>query len=295
MTNKELHFKVKDTAKQYLKVESEMVELLIQMDSRKAYQDLGYGSLFQYCVQELKFSESTTSAFIAVSRKAAKVPELKKALVEQTLTVSKAAKLTGALDEKCSKANQEIIEFATSHSTANTEQWLREKQGIETGHNLTIVSKTMENIRKVRGLSRKEISLEEALNLALEFYIARHDPLERAKRSQEATKRFRGKAEVSLEGGKREDTKNISHPTFTPGLAVISKASRIPIPAAIRHYITLRDQNRCTYTVKGSRCAHTKYLDIHHLEAVADGGTPRPENLVLLCSVHHQRLHQDNY
>lgn len=59
MTNKELHFKVKDTAKQYLKVEAEMVELLIQMDLRKAYQDLGYASLFQYCVQELKFSEST--------------------------------------------------------------------------------------------------------------------------------------------------------------------------------------------------------------------------------------------
>lgn len=220
---------------------------------------------------------------------------MKKALVEQSLTVSKAVKLTAALDEKCSRTNQEIIEFAASHSTVHTEQWLREKQGIETRHSLTTVSKTMENIRKVKSLAKKEISLEEALNLALEFYIHRHDPLEKAKRSQGRTKTSQGEIERSFRNAERETKRGISHPMFNQGRVPLKKTSRAPIPAAMRHFITLRDQNRCTYTVNGSRCAHTKYLDIHHLKAVADGGTHQSENLVLLCSVHHRQLHRHNY
>lgn len=129
MTNKELHQKTKSVAVKYLQIESELVALLIEIDSRRAYKDLGYASLFQYSVSELGLSEAVTAAFITVSRKAAVVPELMLALEEQTLTVSKAAKIVSALDVQSAP---EIIEYAAAHSTAQTEKWLKEKQGIET-------------------------------------------------------------------------------------------------------------------------------------------------------------------
>src|SRR6218665_1813455 len=128
MTNQELHLKTKSTAVRYLKMESELVSLLNQMDARRAFRDLGYASLFQYCVHELGFSEAVTSAFITVSRKAAEVPELMQALEHRAITVSKAARITAVLetssptlDKQCSDENKQIIEFAATHSTAETE------------------------------------------------------------------------------------------------------------------------------------------------------------------------------
>src|SRR6218665_1423131 len=131
MTNQELHLKTKSTAVRYLKMESELVSLLNEVDARRAFRDLGYASLFQYCVHELKLSEAVTSAFITVSRKAAEVPELMEALEQNMITVSKAARITAvlkatgqALDKQCSVENRQVIEFAATHSTVETESWL---------------------------------------------------------------------------------------------------------------------------------------------------------------------------
>jgi len=39
-------------------------------------------------------------------------------------------------------------------------------------------------------------------------------------------------------------------------------------------------------------CNHARYLDVHHIERQADGGTNDPDNLVPLCGSHH-RAHHD--
>ena len=295
MTNQELHLKTKSVAVRYLKIESELVALLIEMDLRRAYKDLGYASLFQYSVSELGLSEAVTSAFITVSRKAAVVPELMMALEEQTLTVSKAAKIVSALDIQSAP---EIIEYASLHSTAETEKWLKEKKGLESWHTLKLSSGVMEKLKKVRSLSKTEIPLEAAFELALDEYIQKHDPLEKAKRSRKI--RPEDEAGVVADTDTRaEATANTSHPVFSPMFSPAlnqgfsPKFTRIPLPANIKHQVFLRDQGRCSHIIKpGLRCSHRKYLEIHHLKPINQGGGNHISSLRLLCSAHHQQLHK---
>jgi len=60
------------------------------------------------------------------------------------------------------------------------------------------------------------------------------------------------------------------------------------VPPAIRRQVVRRDHGRCG--VPGCRC--TRFLDLHHLEARADGGGHDPSNLTLLCASHHAAVHR---
>jgi hypothetical protein len=59
------------------------------------------------------------------------------------------------------------------------------------------------------------------------------------------------------------------------------------IPPALRRKVIRRDHGRCV--VPG--CLHATFVDLHHIEARADGGTHDEDNLIVLCSAHHRALH----
>ena len=49
---------------------------------------------------------------------------------------------------------------------------------------------------------------------------------------------------------------------------------------------------------KGCRfpgCAHTRFVDAHHIRHWAEGGETSVENMVLLCSSHHKLVHEGGY
>jgi hypothetical protein len=60
------------------------------------------------------------------------------------------------------------------------------------------------------------------------------------------------------------------------------------IPPSVRRLVHHRDDGRCR--VPG--CRHAVFVDVHHIEAKADGGSHDPENLITLCSAHHRVLHR---
>ncbi len=60
------------------------------------------------------------------------------------------------------------------------------------------------------------------------------------------------------------------------------------IPPATRRFVHHRDRETCV--VPGCRAARN--LDVHHIVHRADGGDHSPENLVLLCGLHHRELHK---
>ena len=62
------------------------------------------------------------------------------------------------------------------------------------------------------------------------------------------------------------------------------------VPPTTRRLVVKRDHGRCT--VPGCRAA--TFLDIHHIKPQAEGVDHRPENLTLVCSAHHGRVH-DGY
>ncbi|MFO0724267.1 MAG: HNH endonuclease signature motif containing protein [Myxococcota bacterium] len=76
-----------------------------------------------------------------------------------------------------------------------------------------------------------------------------------------------------------------------PGLldvvaAVFAGPMRTVTPA-LRRAVRARDGGRCV--VPG--CTNIRFIDVHHLRPAAQGGPHTLENLVSLCTAHHQRLH----
>jgi hypothetical protein len=86
-----------------------------------------------------------------------------------------------------------------------------------------------------------------------------------------------------------------SRATFCCGASVVdleqegrSVTSGGNLPAAVRRAVMLRDRCRCR--VPG--CGRRRYVDVHHLTSLAEGGVHSRANCVLLCTTHHRRLHE---
>jgi len=61
------------------------------------------------------------------------------------------------------------------------------------------------------------------------------------------------------------------------------------IPTKTRDLVMARDHGRCRFP----GCRATRNLDVHHIEPRAQGGGHEPWNLLVLCSGHHQLLHDE--
>jgi 5-methylcytosine-specific restriction endonuclease McrA len=197
---------------------------------------------------------------------------------------------------------------------------------------LKISARTLEQLKRVQSLiatKRKEpVTLDAALELALSDYLKRNDPVEKAKRRMKATEDERSKADIKSEKGEMVSTveshkvaasveyherrPSVENHQSAPGaqnLCVVTKNSvrteqnhlhspqmgpgRQALKALEKHAVYLRDGGRCTFVdAKGSRCTSDRWLHIHHIRAVSEGGGNEFSNLALLCSFHHDLVHQ---
>jgi Domain of unknown function (DUF222)/HNH endonuclease len=67
--------------------------------------------------------------------------------------------------------------------------------------------------------------------------------------------------------------------------------SRRPATPAQIAALTARDGNRCRFP----GCTHTRHLHAHHVRHWLHGGRTDIDNLVLICSFHHQLIHDHHY
>ena len=77
-----LHLKAKDTALRYRSSETELLQVLGEIESLRGYLPLGFNSLFSYCVRYLGLSEAQSYSFMAVAKKGREIPEFKKAVLK---------------------------------------------------------------------------------------------------------------------------------------------------------------------------------------------------------------------
>jgi hypothetical protein len=89
-----IHDKALETAKRFKKSEIELISLIQEIDTRKAFYEKNCTSTFDYCVNFLNLSDNLSLDFIAVARKSKEIPELKLAIQDELITVSKARRIT---------------------------------------------------------------------------------------------------------------------------------------------------------------------------------------------------------
>lgn len=178
----------------------------------------------------------------------------------------------------------------------------------------------------------RAVSLEETLEVLTGFYLQRQDPLEKAKRAVAKKGLVHGKAQPArrqdnsrsklehlqparaLAEQGHEPTSSLRNATvlgaqrkqgarlgihqrktyFTSSSRDELPDRRAPIPSDISHTTRFRDQGRCQFRVRpdGPICGESRWVELHHIKPVSQGGVHSAENLVILCRSHHADHHQ---
>jgi hypothetical protein len=306
-------------ARDFRRAEARLLEALQRIDRERAYRDLGYPSLMAYAVRGLRLSEATALNFINVARKAVTVPELKREIEAGELSLAMARKIVpvvtpenqAAWIEKAKSLTTRELEkeVARIRPEAATPERIRYVSESRVAVSLGLDEAALQVVRRVQDLEsqrlRRAASLEEAIKAMGQAYLEKHDPVKRAERAQARAERTETRVErPEVKSGaepkgeparsKAPDQGSASQESTDADAPVAGHAPRERIEAALRHQVSWRDGAQCSYLdANGARCGQRRWLDIHHLVSVAQGGRNELENLVTLCAGHHRLTHHD--
>ncbi|MGZ3722423.1 MAG: HNH endonuclease [Bdellovibrionales bacterium] len=291
------HSRVLKYGKLHSKIEQRLIENLIGVEESGAQKALGIPSMFQYAMDYLNVTKSTAYGLITVARKSREIPELRKALAQQKLSVAKASRIVAHLDNKNAK---EMIEFAIGHTfdeidyevaRRNPKAKKPDKVKVLTEDQfeitLTVSKETIVELRRIQSLlaqKGKPATLSDAVSASTPYFLSAEDPVKKAERHAKRAE----KAE-----GPKSETPHRNDELCAHRVQKLTLKERIPLTAGERHAVILRDKGRCTHkNHAGKRCNSDRWVDIHHIIEVSKGGTNHPDNLITLCSFHHDLVHQ---
>jgi hypothetical protein len=94
---KELHERALVIARDFKRVESEVIGILQEVEESRLFLDLGMDSLYQYATTKMNLSEDVASNFILAARKSKLIPILQEAIQEGSISVNKVRKAASVL------------------------------------------------------------------------------------------------------------------------------------------------------------------------------------------------------
>jgi hypothetical protein len=289
-TDQQIHERAIYLAKQYRALETELIEVLQQVDRLKIYKRVGKNSLFVYATEALGLDKAVAYALITVARKSKDVPELKAALQKNRITLSAASRIVSSLTSD--NAN-ELIKFAEKHTRDELDQELAKRNPKSAVRDrmkpvaeelvevkMTMTRRAFEKMKRVESLEaqkQKSTKWGDISEASYDAYLEKNDPVLKAERStKRKLKLLPARVEAKVES-------KIEYPS----------TKRAPLTAEQKHAVFERDQGCCTHVgLDGKRCNQDRWIEVHHIHPVSRGGTNELSNLTTLCSFHHDLAHQ---
>jgi hypothetical protein len=316
LNNTEFHVAFEKAADEEQRATLQVLHFINDCERRKSYLDIGYSSIWDYCVRKLAYSSSTASRYIQAARCIRQNSEVLEMLEKREVTVSSINQFASVLDEK----NKELI-----LSQAKGASW-REVESIARRYRppmelkdrmVPVRASTPDGVHdmvftqflapdeysevfdEVRNLLPGDLSYGDIVLTALREYRDRHSPIERQKRRE-------NKGAVSLHSHRwesstaREDVTLHSHRqdrSARKGAVSLhshqweSNDVTHDIPKIVRDVIFIRDGGQCTFVAPdGTRCQCRKGLQVDHIKPVANDGPVDMANLRLLCGGHNRLM-----
>jgi len=291
---------------------------LREVERRSLYALLGYSSLFEYALRELRYSEGSAQRRISSMRLIKELPELEEKIESGVLSLTALSQAQvffrqeGIRDEVQkkdvllnleNKSKREIEKELVARSfepTRLVQEKLRPVSPEYTEIKILVNGETMEQIEELRNLlsrSQHGITVREILQYALTETLNRELP--KAPKSARARKApmFLESVEVltpddpwASDTGLKPSTlvDKKPKPELPPPVAV-AKSSRY-ISQNTKREVWYRDKGQCTYVETNSkkRCSCKYALEFDHITPHALGGSNLTDNLRLRCRAHNQ-------
>jgi hypothetical protein len=254
--------------------------------------ELGYPSLYAFCVEHLHYSEGAAHRRISAMRMLREHPEIEAKIESGTLNVSTvsalrdftrrqkiapeaARKLLGRIEGQSRKECERL--FAELAPEAPQPERERVTSPGQTEIRVTLPDETLKKLEKLKSLlshRNPDLSYAALLETLAEIALAKLDPERKPTKA-----RARGKRTTSL-------ARSAQHkPATADQVETVTTPPRLTspaIPKALRHEIWRRDQGRCT------RCGSAYFLEYDHIVPQALAGPSDADNLRLLCRACNQ-------
>ena len=251
---------------------------LREIERRRLFAELGYSSLFEYCVKDLKYSESSASRRVAAMRLLKELPEFEPAIEsgklnlsavgqaqslfrQQSHTIEEKRELIKSLEGKSKRECEKIV--ATRMPELPPVEKERPINQTQTELKLVVSDELLEDLKKLQALHGKA-SYADLLEWMAKVCLKKTPEAPETKETKETEK-------------------------TAQSLPPVQVNSRV-VPVGLKREIYKRDQGRCSYVSPLTKraCGSRKHLQLDHRLPFARGGETSAENLRLLCPVHNQ-------
>ena len=243
---------------------------LREIEGRRLFSDLGYGSLFEYAVKELGYSEPSALRRIQSARVIKDFPDIEKKITDGSLTMTNVAQAAQVF--KNENITDPIIKKTILKEIENTSKRGCAQKLLEFAkpsplpkENVKVVSPTFYSVHW--NLSKETMALFEELKNLLAH--------KRLQQDQILAMAF----ESAYEKIRKEKFK-INAKFTTP---VAKPCVKRTIPATVKKAVFERDKGRCT------KCRSTYKLEYDHMMPFSMGGESTVDNLRILCFSCNQR------
>ncbi|MEI8346951.1 MAG: HNH endonuclease signature motif containing protein [Pseudomonadota bacterium] len=263
MSDKELLKTTSGLVKKEKYLTLQILKHLAEIERRRLFCDLGFGSLFTYCVGWLGYSENETQIRIAAMRLMKSSPETEKAIAQGEFTLTNAARVGSFIKRKekdtgiklSSQQKDQIVLPLIGKTTRQVEKELNKQEAKPKIIHIKISSQTQElldDYRKEKGFYTDD----EILNLLL-------------KKELVAPSKSKKERKTTLQA--KSDTRYISVPT--------------------KRKVSERAGNQCENIspLTGKRCPEKRGLELDHIRPFAMGAQSDEQNIRLLCKSCNQR------
>jgi 5-methylcytosine-specific restriction endonuclease McrA len=292
-----------------------MLHFINDLERRKAFLELGYSSVFDFCVRRIKYSSSQAGRRIQAARCCRRYPEFFAYLRNREVCIMTLAMIEQIINDD---NKDEIVKRVRGASRREVERLISEyrpagalRDRIRYVHvplpqprdlNCALLDRSVR--RATPDEWREKIATEEKVFvqfLADEEFLALFEEVRGLTGSdafdasfadvmklvlKEYRERHRPAARKQLREERKRATSPDSHRWEWKNAQ--DKSTR-NVPDEVRDEVFVRDEGQCTFVAPdGTRCQSTKGLQIDHINPYAAGGSHDPSNLRLLCGGHNK-------
>lgn len=290
-----------------------MLHFINDLERRKSYLDLGYSSVFDYCVRKIGYSRSAAGRRIQAARCARRYPEVFgmlrlhelsfgiAALIEPILTDDNKGSILGRVRGASHREVERVVsEYRPPVALRDRLQYvevpLPQPRDIDTALCERYVARMSPEAWRDRIPTEQKVFVqfladEEFLKLFEEVRLLMDNSGEGsfADVMKATLAEYRDRHSPAARQARRKARNGVNGPDSRRREWEDATKSR-HIPDDVRDEIFVRDEGRCTFVATdGTRCECTKRLQVDHIKPFANGGTHDPSNLRLLCGAHNRR------
>lgn len=280
LTQEELLDRTRKTVAEERRIHTDILKLLQEVDRRRLYAKLGFRSLFDFCVKELKYSESSAWRRISAMKLMCDLPEIEEKICSGSLTLSNATSIQNFIRTETNQTGRPV----SLEQKKSLLESVENKTAKDTQRILASLSPTAPPRESARPLTRTQTEIRFVADEPLFGKLERLKDLNSHRDpSRSYSRLFDWLSEIGL-----RQTDPLLKRTPTAGLLTVSSTRAIPVP--LRQSVWKRDRGQCTYLdpKTGRRCGSTRFVEIDHIFPIGLGGKTELGNLRLYCRTHNQ-------